>query len=252
MRVLVLTLLAAAGGSGQGQQKAAAPKLSQFDVAALRVDASCREGGFEGPTPNRLNFRCVHMRDLIQVAYGAFSNSKLNPRQIEVLGGPAWLDSELYDLTAKANAPLYQMAGPMLQALLQDRCKLKVRRETREVPVYALTVTKGGVKMQPSREGRCTPPDFSGLPPQPTPGQPQPIYCGVLSMGGNLATRTLSAYGMTMAEFSGRMLAGRVDRPVIDKTGLVKFDIDLRLEMRRTGRESDAARRGRITITERR
>ncbi len=45
--------------------------------------------------------------------------------------------------------------GPMLQALQEDRFKLKIRRETREVPVYDLNVSKGGFKLQPMKEGSC-------------------------------------------------------------------------------------------------
>jgi uncharacterized protein (TIGR03435 family) len=42
------------------------------------------------------------------------------------------------------------MRGPMLRALLEDRFALKIRRETREMPVYLLTVAKGGFKLQQS------------------------------------------------------------------------------------------------------
>jgi uncharacterized protein (TIGR03435 family) len=136
----------------------------------------------------------------------------------------------LYDVDAKAAsaAPLSQTAGPMLQTLLEDRCKLKVHKEAREAPVYSLTVAKSGVKMQASKEGSCTPMDIDHLPARPAPGQPVPHYCGAGGTRTNGATSMADWYGLSMAEFAGRMLAGQVDRPVIDKTGLNgRFDIHL-------------------------
>jgi uncharacterized protein (TIGR03435 family) len=47
------------------------------------------------------------------------------------------------------------MPGPMTQTLLEDRLRLKIHRETREAPVYALTVAKGGIKMQRTKEPNC-------------------------------------------------------------------------------------------------
>jgi uncharacterized protein (TIGR03435 family) len=48
------------------------------------------------------------------------------------------------------------MSGPMLQALLEDRFELKIHRESREVPTYALNVARSA-KPQPSKEGGCVP-----------------------------------------------------------------------------------------------
>ena len=58
----------------------------------------------------------------------------------------------LYDVDARAgsNTPVAEMFGPMLQTLLKDRFKLKIHKETRELPVYALTVAKSGSKLQPT------------------------------------------------------------------------------------------------------
>ena len=49
------------------------------------------------------------------------------------------------------------MEGPMLQVLLEERFKLTLHRETRQLPVYDLAVPKGGAKLQTSKEGSCTP-----------------------------------------------------------------------------------------------
>jgi uncharacterized protein (TIGR03435 family) len=49
-----------------------------------------------------------------------------------------------------ATAALHEKVRPMLQALLADRFKLAMRRDTREAPVYALTLAKGGPKLKPA------------------------------------------------------------------------------------------------------
>jgi uncharacterized protein (TIGR03435 family) len=48
------------------------------------------------------------------------------------------------------------MAGPMLQALLEERFKLKLHRERKVVPIYALVVANGGSKLQATQKGGCT------------------------------------------------------------------------------------------------
>ena len=62
-----------------------------------------------------------------------------------IIGGPSWADSDLYDIEARADgeAPPDQMYGPMIQTLLENRFRLKIHSEAREVPVHALKVAKG-------------------------------------------------------------------------------------------------------------
>jgi uncharacterized protein (TIGR03435 family) len=163
------------------------------------------------------------MRSLIRAAYGFFdANGKMLPRRIEVTGGPGWLDSDLYDLDAKAEgaAGLNQTVGRMLQLFLEDRCKLKVHREARETPVYALTVAKGGPKLKESTPDSCTPLDINHP-------QPQTVPCGIPTMRVNNGSMVADAHGISMAEFAARALT-RIDRTVIDKTGLTgRYDIHL-------------------------
>jgi uncharacterized protein (TIGR03435 family) len=120
----------------------------------------------------------------------------------------------------------------MLQTLLEDRFQLKIHRETREVPVYELTVAKGGLRMHRFKEGTCDPVDLvkfvSQYPPSPSlpdapPGQK---YCrarGTMS-GPNV---TEDYQGTTLDAYIKFALRG-LDRPVVDKTGLTGlFDIHL-------------------------
>ena len=74
---------------------------------------------------------------------------------------PAWLRSDRYTIDARAAGPesIAMMRGPMMQALLEDRFKLKIHREDREVPVYELTLAKGRSKLRRAKEGSCIPQD---------------------------------------------------------------------------------------------
>ena len=85
----------------------------------------------------------VTLLDLITSAYGV--------RYEQVSGGPGWVNTAHYDIAAKAEgeAPLTkEQSRQMMQALLGERFQLKIHRETREVPVYALVVGRNGPKLK--------------------------------------------------------------------------------------------------------
>src|SRR5260370_28266891 len=114
------------------------------------------------------------------------------------------------------------MKGPMLRALLEERLRLKFNRDTREVPIYSLTVAKSGLKLQPSSGGSCTHGDVSetSLPPGEKPwcGQPR----------GSKTARLIKTDlpGGIMAQFAQALgLSGRM---VIGQTGITeKFDFQV-------------------------
>jgi uncharacterized protein (TIGR03435 family) len=205
-----------------------------FEVASVKPNPNCRPSPNAGPLPGRLELPCITARMLIQAAYGGFTGEKLNARYLDAVGGPGWLDTEWYQVSAKAQGKpsVAQMMGPMLQALLEDRFQLKAHMESRQSPVYALTVARTG-KLVPTKEGTCVAMDLNNMP-APDPSLPAPKYCGGPSMkvsaGGLLV---LDVPGVAMEEFAGRLLAtyvGRpiIDRPVVDRTGLTgRFDIHL-------------------------
>src|ERR1035441_369909 len=129
-----------------------------FEVASVKPNPNCRPSPNVGPLPGRLEFACITLRELIKAAYGGFTGEKLNARFLDAVGGPAWLDTEWYQIAAKAEGKpsAAQMMGPMLQVLLEDRFQLKVHIESRQSPVFALTLAKGG-KLSPAKEGSCVP-----------------------------------------------------------------------------------------------
>src|SRR6185312_1380998 len=95
--------------------------------------------------------------------------------------GRAALDqySDLYQINAKAEGEpsVAITAGPMMQSLLEDRFKLKIHRETREGPAFALVVAKGGLRLPPAKVACIV--QVPGQPRPPLqPGQTPPPFCG--------------------------------------------------------------------------
>ena len=123
---------------------------AEFEVASVKpIGNSTGEPYDVQVVPGRLRMRNAPLRGLIQLAHGV--------EGYQLTGGPSWLASERFDIEAKAagNPSAKQMQGPMLQALLEDRFKLTVHRETKEGPVYELRLINGARKIQPSTAGTC-------------------------------------------------------------------------------------------------
>lgn len=138
------------------------------------------------------------MSDLITMAYD------LHPRQI--VGAPAWIESDKYDLDIKPDVPGQPNVAQMkilIQKLLADRIELKFHREKRELNVYALTVGKTGKKFNKSeRDPNSNPGLFFGAP-----------------------RVTLNVTNATIDEFTNLLQSAVLDKPVVDQTGLTeKYD----------------------------
>ncbi len=189
-----------------------------FEVASIKLNLDCSgDRQDEQFSPGRVSVTCITLPNLIKAAYGTFANGpEPKPNRLRLFDVPDWAQSNKYNVTAKAKGatPMDQMFGPMLQVLLEDRFKLRVHRETRELPVYTMTVAKGGLKIRPSKEGSCVPVDLNHA------DQPSPNWCGRMTGKGSGLRVIDDAYGMSMAEIASKFLANRLDRPVIDETGI--------------------------------
>jgi len=167
------------------------------------------------PSVGRLSVVNMTLKDLLTVAYEV--------RDFQILGGPSWINSERYDIEAKTdgNTAPQQMAEPMLQALLEERFKLKVHRETKELPIYVLTVAKSGLKIQPAKDGSC----ITIEPGKPAaPGQKQSDFCGFHVIGRGRLDATNTSVPDLATTFSAAL-----HRTVVDKTALTEaFDVHLR------------------------
>ena len=145
----------------------------------------------------RFTTRYTTLSNLLMMAY------QLDPRQI--IGGPAWVTTDEYDIDAVAvdATQLAQHREEMLQRLLADRFQLDFHRETRDMPVYVLTVAKDGPKLK------------AGDPAAPSGSGCQRL--GVCSFRND-----------PVAHFSRWLQFAVLDRPVVDKTDLTGgFDFTL-------------------------
>lgn len=183
---------------------------SEFAVTSVKstTAACCSQGGVGN---GKGGGRVVTLKMLMATAYRV--------QQFQISGGPGWIDSDRFDVEGKAddlNASFEQLRL-MLQSLLEDRFQLKLHRETREASVYTLVVAKDGPRIKLSSDQ--TSPDLNGpVPAGAGPGRGA-IRIGAGSLIGNAAT---------LALFS-RMLSQRLDRMVIDKTGLTgRYDFQLK------------------------
>jgi uncharacterized protein (TIGR03435 family) len=122
-------------------------KGQQFEAASIKPSAPMGMGmmkvGMQMLPGGRVSMSGVTAKLLIQQAYGV--------RDFQIVGGPSWLGTERYDITAKPEGTANQdQVKVMIQALLADRFKLQFHRETKELPTYALVVAKGGPKVHES------------------------------------------------------------------------------------------------------
>ena len=201
---------------------------TRFEVVSVKRNNNCsapyaarERGSAAALPPGRLDLHCRTTMDLIQMAYVQFANGQMNPpSSITISGGSAWANSDRYDIKAKAEGTPRQetMHGPMLQRILEDRFQVKVHHETKEVPVYELTEAKGGSKLKPFQEGRCIAIDPSKL---RQPEQDQVDGQKTCAFDTNVHGHNIvnEAEGWTVEQFC-LMFFARLDRPVINKTGI--------------------------------
>jgi uncharacterized protein (TIGR03435 family) len=239
-RATVVCALTLGLQAGHSQSQRAIPQ--KFEVASVKrcgmdVPPNARSGGGSS-SPGRLDIECQTVLGLIRTAYVVFADGRhLNRDPAPISGGPAWINSDRYTIEAKPDGPQSpeMMHGPMLQALLESRFHLKVHRETREIPVYALIVAKGGLKLKPFKEGSCTPIDFLNLQMHTLDSLSSGVrYCrNAFDEEGGIVT--YEAQGTSMDEFS-KIAFGGLDRPVTNKTGLKGlFDVHLEFAPERAG-----------------
>lgn len=183
------------------------PGAPAFEVASIKPsDPEARGVRIQFTPGGGLNATNVRLRQLIEVAYDVQS--------FQILGGPSWLNSQGFDIIAKppqsqeAPARERQMTEAQreqfrrrIQALLAERFQLVIRRDTKEMPVYALVVAKNGPKLKESA------------------GESTGIRAGRGEISG----------GRVEIPMLARILSSRVGRPILDRTGL-KGAYDFKLE----------------------
>ena len=196
-----------------------------FDVASIRESAvadSYDVSGSFAPHSSSLRVTNFDAMNLLSMAYGV--------RWDQISGMPNW--SAMFNIQAKSDSAADERLARlskgqerleqqhMLQVLLADRFKLKVRWETREGPAYDLLLSKNGSKMQETKDKPRSPDEIKAWGGQPIP----PLY----QRGDSRVGFDLVAHGCSMSDIV-ETLAGQFGHPVIDKTGLTgKYDFILR------------------------
>jgi uncharacterized protein (TIGR03435 family) len=138
----------------------------------------------------------------------------------QISGGPGWVDSERFDVEARAEdlKTGYIQLRLMMQSLLEDRFRLRVHRESRVSSVYFLVTTKGGVKMNLSADQ--TSPDETRPPSSPFDGPPR----GSALMGPGMLMANATPMSVLV-----KVLTPELERPILDKTNLNgRYDIRLK------------------------
>jgi uncharacterized protein (TIGR03435 family) len=192
----------------------------QFAVASIKP-SSARTLMTVRPMPGRL-LADASVRLLLQNAYTV--------QPFQIAGGPEWMAADRYQIEAKAggNASRAQMFL-MLQSLLHDRFQLKLHRETRELPIYALVPARNGLKLTPPKEGNCVEPapdapsDWAGgrMAP-PGEGRLPLAICGRVSVILQSGGARMQGGKILMVELV-RELSLVLGRTVIDKTGFTRL-----------------------------
>jgi uncharacterized protein (TIGR03435 family) len=174
-------------------------------------------------------------RELIANAYGSPSFPPKPLPNYRVVGGPDWIDTLRFDIEARAASDVPRSTAGigqkllMLRTTLAERFRLVMHGETREGPIYALTMSRldgqFGPQLQQSQLD-CAANRNVGRP-SPPPGSPAAGGIRTCGYAANLLLGTAIGGGATMTELA-YLLSTVVDRVVVDRTGLTgEFDFDL-------------------------
>ncbi|HTY63320.1 MAG TPA: TIGR03435 family protein [Acidobacteriota bacterium] len=182
-----------------------------FEVASIKPSDPDTRGIMFRNSPGTLHIVGATISFLIQQAYDV--------REFQISGAPGWINSDRYDVMAKIEltAPLadssdvpdqqkaMEQQRERLRALLEERCHLKIHRETKELQAYVLTAAKGGPKLKQAAPVEA---DQDGK------DRERPRGASLRVGRGQIIAQSVPL------DFLVQILARQLGRPVIDKTGL--------------------------------
>jgi len=207
---MVFGLLNAPQGIAQLTQASAGP-LPSFEVASIKPNRSSDNHVWIWSEHGRFRATGAKIKFLIEQAYDL--------KEYQVSGGPSWINSERFDIEAKAEDVQTEEEEKLpperrgeqtrlrIQRLLADRFKLRLGQTTKEMPVYALVVAKNGPKFHEAKPGDTYPngmKGFDGI------AHPDVLYIGPDELRGQ---------GVAIARLVN-MLSEAMGRTVLDRTGL--------------------------------
>jgi uncharacterized protein (TIGR03435 family) len=214
-------LLDATQSWGKPQTPDDAATSPVYEVASIKPNKSADDRTKLMYSPDGLTGTNVTPQMLVRLAYGIQDN--------QISGAPTWFNSESYIMEAKMDSSVADemrkmredqrkvVRQQMLQALLADRFKLTVHRETKDLSVYALVVTKNGPKLLKAKRGDTYADGFKGI-----DGLPAGPHQMILRGRGEFKAQAQPVSALA------RALSLALGRPVLDKTGLTgEYDIAL-------------------------
>ncbi|HEY4085760.1 MAG TPA: TIGR03435 family protein [Bryobacteraceae bacterium] len=122
-----------------------AQSAASFDVATVKPSDALKNAGFAS------GWSIVESNDGLKITGNlqTFIKYAYSIDDVQISGGPPWLDRDFYEINGKAARQItVEERKQMLQSLLSDRFQLAVHRETRELPLYSMVLAKGGAKLQ--------------------------------------------------------------------------------------------------------
>lgn len=181
----------------------------EYEVSSFKPNKSSDASSSWSDGGDALTAANMPLQSLIEAAFGI--------RDAQLIGAPAWLNSERYDINAKMSGETAtalkslsvdernRASRGMMQKLFAERLKLTTRHDTKEMPVYFLLIAKNGSKL----------------------AEAKPDEKSTTNTNGGGGEVKMSARAMTMDGLATR-LSGRVGRIVLNKTYLTgKFDFML-------------------------
>lgn len=201
----------------------AAPR-PQFEVASIRQSTTEPQGQTAvGLHIDGSQVRIDHLtlKDYIVLAYRT---------RLSQVFGPDWISSDRFDIAARLPPGNAGQVLEMFQTLLEDRFQLKMHRETREFPVYALVLSKGPLKLK-----EVPPSDDDRKPTDPVNVSAGGSVSGVSVDLGNGSGWSFAPSGfdvrkLTMDQFADN-LERFADRAIVDMTGLKsRYDFAFKID----------------------
>jgi uncharacterized protein (TIGR03435 family) len=236
------TSLAPAPSGAQSQDTSATAPKFEYEVASIKPNKPGSNGVSSGFSYSAAGFTATGqtMQSLIQQVF-EIQNDQL-------AGAPAWLNTERYDIDAKmdsSTADALQKLSlddresarrQMLKAILVDRLKITLHRETKELSIYSLVIAKNGPKLRVANPGDTYP---NGI-----PGFRQP---GMSTTSSRSGSESMTAQAVPLSTLV-RVLARALRRTVVDKTGLTgNYDFTLRWSTDESGMQSTPEGGGGLT-----
>lgn len=178
------------------------------------------------PNDTSAGFR-VHGRE-VEIAQKTVESMLLygyGIQRSQVVNAPDWIRTELWHVQGIADLPgqpSHMQIQSMVRKLLAERFGLLLHMEQREMPVYAMTVTKGGPKLEPSKDDAAGPQNESD--------------------SENAGQVTMRARNFPIGQLASVLMRNFLDRPVVDQTGLTKrYDLELKWTQDETRAPTDGS-----------